>query len=122
MRKLVAYTLVSVDGVAESPDQFLFHFDKTMPPPKSGRKVTPRLRDQALALSGLWVDKIGGPPVRPCAALSAAGALGGFQHNQIRYRERGATRVLALRTQSLAILGSVVATGRTTKSFYWPIQ
>ena len=30
MRKVVAYTLVSVDGVAESPDQFLFHFDKTM--------------------------------------------------------------------------------------------
>ena len=30
MRKVVAYTLVSVDGVAESPEQFLFHFDKTM--------------------------------------------------------------------------------------------
>ena len=30
MRKVVAYTLVSVDGVAESPDQFLFHFDKVM--------------------------------------------------------------------------------------------
>ena len=30
MRKVVAYTLVSVDGVAEDPDQFLFHFDKVM--------------------------------------------------------------------------------------------
>lgn len=30
MRKVVAYTLVSVDGVAENPDQFLFHFDKAM--------------------------------------------------------------------------------------------
>jgi dihydrofolate reductase len=30
MRKVVAYTLVSVDGVAESPEQFLFDFDETM--------------------------------------------------------------------------------------------
>jgi dihydrofolate reductase len=30
MRKVVAYMLVSVDGVAEDPDQFLFHFDKVM--------------------------------------------------------------------------------------------
>lgn len=30
MRRVVAYTLVSVDGVAEDPDQFLFHFDKAM--------------------------------------------------------------------------------------------
>src|SRR6476469_6270545 len=30
MRKVVAYTLVSVDGVAEDPDQFLFHFDTVM--------------------------------------------------------------------------------------------
>ena len=30
MRKVVVYTLVSVDGVAEDPDQFLFHFDKVM--------------------------------------------------------------------------------------------
>ncbi len=30
MRKVVAYMLVSVDGVAENPDQFLFHFDKAM--------------------------------------------------------------------------------------------
>ncbi|MEJ7690656.1 MAG: dihydrofolate reductase family protein [Nocardioidaceae bacterium] len=30
MRKVVAYTLVSVDGVAEDPDQFLFDFDKVM--------------------------------------------------------------------------------------------
>ena len=30
MRKVVAYTLVSVDGVAENPDQFLFHFDNAM--------------------------------------------------------------------------------------------
>ena len=27
MRKVVAYTLVSVDGVAESPEQFFFDFD-----------------------------------------------------------------------------------------------
>jgi dihydrofolate reductase len=30
MRKLVAYTLVSVDGVAESPETFFFHFDEVM--------------------------------------------------------------------------------------------
>ena len=30
MRKLVAYSLVSVDGVAEDPDEFLFDFDKVM--------------------------------------------------------------------------------------------
>jgi dihydrofolate reductase len=30
MRKLVAYTLVSVDGVAETPETFLFDFDKVM--------------------------------------------------------------------------------------------
>jgi dihydrofolate reductase len=30
MRKVVTYTLVSVDGVAEDPDQFLFDFDKVM--------------------------------------------------------------------------------------------
>ena len=30
MRKVVAYTLVSVDGVAESPEQFFFHFDEVM--------------------------------------------------------------------------------------------
>jgi dihydrofolate reductase len=30
MRKVVAYTLVSLDGVAEDPDQFLFEFDKVM--------------------------------------------------------------------------------------------
>ena len=30
MRKVVAYILVSVDGVAEDPEQFVFHFDKVM--------------------------------------------------------------------------------------------
>jgi dihydrofolate reductase len=30
MRKVVAYTLVSIDGVAEDPDQFLFQFDEVM--------------------------------------------------------------------------------------------
>ncbi len=30
MRKVVTCTLVSVDGVAEDPDQFLFDFDKVM--------------------------------------------------------------------------------------------
>jgi len=30
MRNVVAYTLVSVDGVAENPEQFLFDFDKVM--------------------------------------------------------------------------------------------
>jgi len=30
MRKVVAYMLVSVDGVAEDPEQFLFDFDKVM--------------------------------------------------------------------------------------------
>jgi dihydrofolate reductase len=30
MRKVVAYELVSVDGVAESPEQFLFEFDEVM--------------------------------------------------------------------------------------------
>ena len=30
MRKVVAYMLVSVDGVAESPEQFLFQFDEVM--------------------------------------------------------------------------------------------
>jgi dihydrofolate reductase len=30
MRKVVAYLLVSVDGVAEDPDQFLFDFDEVM--------------------------------------------------------------------------------------------
>jgi dihydrofolate reductase len=30
MRKLVAYMLVSVDGVAEDPNQFLFQFDDAM--------------------------------------------------------------------------------------------
>lgn len=30
MRKLVVYTLLSADGVAESPDQFIFDFDAEM--------------------------------------------------------------------------------------------
>lgn len=30
MRKVVLYTLLSLDGVAESPDQFLFDFDEEM--------------------------------------------------------------------------------------------
>jgi dihydrofolate reductase len=30
MRKIVAYMLVSVDGVAEDPNQFLFEFDEVM--------------------------------------------------------------------------------------------
>ena len=30
MRKVVAYTLVSVDGVAENPEQFFFDFDEAM--------------------------------------------------------------------------------------------
>jgi dihydrofolate reductase len=30
MRKVVAYMLVSIDGVAEDPDQFLFQFDEVM--------------------------------------------------------------------------------------------
>jgi dihydrofolate reductase len=30
MRKVVAYMLVSVDGVAEAPDEFLFDFDERM--------------------------------------------------------------------------------------------
>jgi dihydrofolate reductase len=30
MRKVVAYMLVSVDGVAEDPDQFLFEFDEVL--------------------------------------------------------------------------------------------
>lgn len=30
MRKVVVYTLLSIDGVAESPDQFLFDFDDEM--------------------------------------------------------------------------------------------
>ena len=30
MRKVVAYMLVSVDGVAEDPEQFLFEFDQVM--------------------------------------------------------------------------------------------
>jgi dihydrofolate reductase len=30
MRKLVVYTLLSVDGVAESPDRFIFDFDEEM--------------------------------------------------------------------------------------------
>ena len=30
MRKVVAYTLVSVDGVAEDPENFLFEFDEVM--------------------------------------------------------------------------------------------
>ena len=30
MRKVVAYTLVSVDGVAEDPETFLFDFDEAM--------------------------------------------------------------------------------------------
>ena len=30
MRKVVVYTLVSVDGVAQDPETFLFDFDKTM--------------------------------------------------------------------------------------------
>jgi dihydrofolate reductase len=30
MRKLIVYTLLSVDGVAESPDQFVFDFDEEM--------------------------------------------------------------------------------------------
>ena len=30
MRKVVAYMLVSVDGVAEAPDQFVLHFDEVM--------------------------------------------------------------------------------------------
>src|SRR4051794_21976029 len=30
MRKVVAYTLVSVDGIAEDPDHFLFEFDEVM--------------------------------------------------------------------------------------------
>ncbi|MCO8269333.1 dihydrofolate reductase family protein [Actinoplanes sp. TRM 88003] len=30
MRKIVLYSLVSLDGVAENPDQFVFEFDETM--------------------------------------------------------------------------------------------
>ena len=30
MRRVVAYILVSVDGVAEAPNQFLFHFDEVL--------------------------------------------------------------------------------------------
>ena len=30
MRKVVVYMLVSVDGVAQDPETFLFHFDETM--------------------------------------------------------------------------------------------
>ncbi|MER7888417.1 dihydrofolate reductase family protein [Micromonospora sp. NPDC094482] len=30
MRKLVVYTLLSLDGVAESPDRYLFNFDEEM--------------------------------------------------------------------------------------------
>ncbi len=37
MRKVVAYMLVSVDGVAENPDQFLFHFDRAHGGPTSAK-------------------------------------------------------------------------------------
>ena len=30
MRKLVLYSLVSLDGVGESPDEYVFEFDETM--------------------------------------------------------------------------------------------
>src|SRR5439155_927647 len=42
------------------------------------------LRDQALALSGLLVDKIGGPPVRP---YQPAGLWEDFSFNQIKYTQ-----------------------------------
>jgi hypothetical protein len=41
-----------------------------------------QLRDQALALSGLLVDKVGGPPVRP---YQPPGLWEDFSFNQIRY-------------------------------------
>jgi hypothetical protein len=41
-----------------------------------------QLRDQALAVSGLLVEKIGGPPVRP---YQPAGLWEDFSFNQIRY-------------------------------------
>jgi hypothetical protein len=42
------------------------------------------LRDQALALSGLLVDKVGGPPVRP---YQPPGLWEDFSFNQIRYTQ-----------------------------------
>lgn len=42
------------------------------------------LRDQALALSGLLVEKIGGPPVRP---YQPPGIWEDFSFNQIRYKQ-----------------------------------
>jgi hypothetical protein len=43
-----------------------------------------QLRDQALALSGLLVDKVGGPPVRP---YQPQGLWEDFSFNQIRYTQ-----------------------------------
>jgi hypothetical protein len=42
------------------------------------------LRDQALALSGLLVEKVGGPPVKP---YQPAGLWEDFSFNQIRYTQ-----------------------------------
>jgi hypothetical protein len=48
-------------------------------------RLTPfQLRDQALALSGLLVDKLGGPPVKP---YQPPGLWEDFSFNQIRYTQ-----------------------------------
>ncbi len=46
MRKLVAYTLLSADGVAESPDQFLVDFDDELPRSPTGKLYKRLLRDR----------------------------------------------------------------------------
>src|SRR5207237_1513180 len=67
---------VSAAALERDPDnRLLSHFPRL--------RLTPfNLRDQALALSGLLVDKVGGPPVRP---YQPPGLWEDFSFNQIKY-------------------------------------
>ena len=67
---------VSPASMERDPDnRLLSHFPRL--------RLTPfNLRDQALALSGLLVDKIGGPPVKP---YQPPGLWEDFSFNQIKY-------------------------------------
>ena len=50
------------------------------------------LRDQALALGGLLVERVGGPPVRP---YQPPGIWEDFSFNQIRYAQDNGERALS---------------------------
>jgi dihydrofolate reductase len=69
MRKVVLYELLSVDGVAEDPDQFFFEFDDVMQ--KNLRRV---ISDQDVVLLGRrtydeWAEFWPGSDIQPFASF-----------------------------------------------------